>query len=396
MANQRTGLCLSALIAVAGCTAAAKTSSGSSKASSGFFDREAPVNLKVDDSRAVCDTCIRARRLLTLGDTVGPASLFPPWWYLVRDDAGNYWVSQRGTVKVFDKDGRFIRAVGRLGQGPLEFADYPMPFKVDSLGRVYVLDIDNARITVINQDYSLATDLRVPGSPFDLVGLPGKNRYVANMWVPTPELIGLPLHVVKGDSIIASFGLTQHDAAAERPVAARRAIAVDTHERIVAAMLYEYRIAFWSPTGRHLGNVEGSQLNDPPRKDRLGRRINEFMNQIYAVRLDSADRLWVVTWRVRPDWRRFVTEVVDPNGRGIMYKMKDSTVPTHELYTSRVDVIDLDTGMVIARVENSRAKFHSFIGGNQIMAVESTANGDIRLGIWTLTLTSDTLAKGRQ
>lgn len=377
MVNRRTWLCFIGLLILAGCDREAGPSEG-------FFSQESPSNLRLDDRQVVCDTCILARRLLTLGDTAGPGSLFAPWWYLVKDNVGNYWVSQRGAVKVFTDEGEFIHEVGRLGQGPLEFAGNPMPFYADPMGRVHVHDLENARVSIIDRDYRLATDVRLPGGPFALVGLAGMNRYLANMWVPSVEQIGLPLHVVEGGSIVTSFGLTQHDAAAESPLVARRVIAVDDHERIVAARPYEYVIDFWSPTGTHLGKVEGPQLNE--QLNRSGQPY-QLQNEIYAVRLDHEGRLWVLTWRVAPDWRDSMKEVVYPNGQ-MRLEMKDSTASTHELYTSRVDVIDLDTGLLIARHEDKHAKFHSFIGDNEVMAVELAAYGDVRLGIWTLSLTS--------
>lgn len=52
-------------------------------------------------------------------------------------------------VVVFDKNGKFIRAWGKLGQGPGEFSQ-PHSLVLDSKGRVYVADRNNSRIQVFD------------------------------------------------------------------------------------------------------------------------------------------------------------------------------------------------------------------------------------------------------
>lgn len=373
MGNRRVWLCVISLLTLTACDRGGG-------AQQGFFDQESPAYLRVDDREAVCDTCIQASRLRILGDTAGPASIFNPFWFVLKDNVGNYWVSQRGAVKVFSEGGQFVGAVGRLGEGPFEFGNQPMPFYADALGRVHIYDPQNQRITVVNPDFSLAKEVFLPQTVFDIVGLAGTNRYVVNSWVESAEQIGFPLHFMEDDSIIASFGLTQEDAVSESPVVSRRKIAVDDHQRIISAEIYQYIIDVWSPTGRYLGRVEGSQLNDEPRER------DQLPSQLIAVKLDADDRLWVVTRRPRPGWGDFMT--LDMGGRLVL---KDgASVSPRELYTHRVDVIDLSTGLVIARLEREpeQGSFYSFVGGNEIMGLEPTSDGDLRLGIWTLTLTS--------
>lgn len=61
----------------------------------------------------------------------------------VSDGYGN------NRIVVFDRNGKFVRAWGKLGQGPGEFSQ-PHSLVLDSRGRVYVADRNNARIQVFD------------------------------------------------------------------------------------------------------------------------------------------------------------------------------------------------------------------------------------------------------
>ncbi len=61
----------------------------------------------------------------------------------VSDGYGN------NRIVVFDRHGRFLRAWGKLGQGPGEFSQ-PHSIVLDSKGRVYVADRNNSRIQIFD------------------------------------------------------------------------------------------------------------------------------------------------------------------------------------------------------------------------------------------------------
>lgn len=56
-----------------------------------------------------------------------------------------------GRISVFDKDGRFLRTIGRTGTGPGEFRT-PHAIRFDSLGRLIVADRHNHRIQILAKD----------------------------------------------------------------------------------------------------------------------------------------------------------------------------------------------------------------------------------------------------
>ena len=68
---------------------------------------------------------------------------------------------------VLDKTGKFLRAWGKLGQGPGEFSQ-PHSIVLDSKGRVYVADRNNARIQVFDSKGKFLTEWKNIITPWAL------------------------------------------------------------------------------------------------------------------------------------------------------------------------------------------------------------------------------------
>jgi streptogramin lyase len=79
----------------------------------------------------------------------------------VSDGYGN------NRVVVFDKNGKFLRTWGKLGQAPGEFSQ-PHSIVLDSKGRVYVADRNNARIQVFDAKGKFLTEWKNIITPWAL------------------------------------------------------------------------------------------------------------------------------------------------------------------------------------------------------------------------------------
>ena len=76
---------------------------------------------------------------------------------LAVDDAGNVYVSDYGAchVKVFGRDGGFLRVLGRRGQGP---GDLGSPESIEiARGRIFVREVENLRLSVLELDGKYVT-----------------------------------------------------------------------------------------------------------------------------------------------------------------------------------------------------------------------------------------------
>ncbi len=86
------------------------------------------------------------------GEETGPGAVLKPGQYAI--DSGNrvhVYESGEGVIKVFGEDGRFLRNVGRRGQGPGEFGQAAfLGFAPD--GRLLVTDYQNRRTSIFSAD----------------------------------------------------------------------------------------------------------------------------------------------------------------------------------------------------------------------------------------------------
>ena len=108
------------------------------------------------------------------------------------DQQGNIFVPDGyndGRVVKYDKTGRFVKAVGTRGSGPLQF-NTPHSIATDFQGNVYVGDRGNNRVQVLDNNLNLVKMYEGMGSPWAVCvsGGPGPSNpgrqylYVSNSW----------------------------------------------------------------------------------------------------------------------------------------------------------------------------------------------------------------------
>ena len=105
----------------------------------------------VSDRLSVPQTLeVQLREVLTLGgDTSAPSEyLFGAPRFVVTDSKNHIYVADESVmnIRVFDSSGRYVRTIGRRGQGPLEFLSF-RALAINHQDELIVLDRNNARIT---------------------------------------------------------------------------------------------------------------------------------------------------------------------------------------------------------------------------------------------------------
>ena len=336
----------------------------------------------IRESESLCEDCITPTRALIMGDTIGEGYLREAF-HMVRDSAGNYWFGQYEAVKVFDTAGNFVGEVGRAGQGPLEW-DYAMPVHTDRRGRVHIFDSGNYRHTVIGPDFNLIEEQRLPDHVTDVHALGDGDRWVLNMWHPTPDAIGSPLHVLQGGGIVRSFGDYVDPANPRADTDAWRIITTDRANRTYSSARHErYEIQVWSDTGRRITGFFDPGFNDRPFDPEAPQSAdNPPPGTIRALQVDPEDRLWVLSWQLRDDWLDMMEEERGPDGR-VTLEMKPG-LATMDRFDGQIDVIDLTTATVIARTRMEGVVVVDFLGDNALWAGEYVGAGHLRVGIWEI------------
>lgn len=339
----------------------------------------------IRESESLCEDCITLERVLVMGDTIGEGYLREAF-HMVRDSIGNYWFGQYEAVKVFDAAGEFVGEVGRAGEGPLEWAN-AKPVHTDREGRVHIFDSSNYRYSVVAPDFTLVQEQRLPDHLPDARVLGDGERWVLNMWHPTPDAIGFPLHVWEDGEIVLSFGGFVDSANPRADTDAWRIFTTDDAGRTYSAEQYDsYEIQVWSDTGRRITGFLEPGFNDPPHDPEAPESAdNPRPGTIRALRADSEDRLWVLSWQLRDDWLDMMEERRRPDGR-VTLEMKPG-LATMDRFDGQIDVVDLTTATVIARTRMEGVILVDFLGDDALWTGEYAGAGHLRAGIWEIGFT---------
>jgi DNA-binding beta-propeller fold protein YncE len=107
------------------------------------------------------------------------------------DAAGNIFVSDgygNSRVVKYDKNGKFLAAVGSKGSGQLQL-NLPHTLAADANGNIYVGDRSNNRIQVFDNDLKFKASYENVGAPWAVCVSPGPHQYLysSNSWPDTSD-----------------------------------------------------------------------------------------------------------------------------------------------------------------------------------------------------------------
>jgi hypothetical protein len=117
---------------------------------------------------------------LSIGVDLGADEyMFGRLWDIAVADDGTIYAADGDpiVVRVFDRDGNFLRNIGREGQGPGEFGAFPM-LEVLSDGRLAAWDYGNSRLSLLAPDGNLLGSFPGPAGTNRLHAGPADDLYI--------------------------------------------------------------------------------------------------------------------------------------------------------------------------------------------------------------------------
>jgi hypothetical protein len=137
--------------------------------------------------RVPAEWTLAAEEIGRVGDGTDPAEAFYEPAVVRVDGAGRLHVLDTGNdrVQVFDVDGRYLRTLGRSGEGPGDLSR-PMGMWVFGDGEVVIADSGNARLQRFGPGGDPLPAVGLDFVPLDVVGT---DRYLFTLRLPPPTFI---------------------------------------------------------------------------------------------------------------------------------------------------------------------------------------------------------------
>jgi len=233
---------------------------------------------------------------------------------MAADKAGNIFILDSGNqrIQVFGPDGKYVRTIGRRGQGPGEFASLNS-IAVDRKGNFHVLDDAQKRIQVFTPQGEVLKTIPVAKFRLDRIRLLGSGTLVTRGY----EIFGIQgvskekaqPKIVKllgpGLKAIREFGepFDYGDEMTNR-IGNSWYFDVDGEDHIYLCFVYQNRVERYSPEGRLLWRAD-RELNYSTKLIEKGRQeVTANSTRFFAPKLnrvtdalaaDEKGRIWVVT-----------------------------------------------------------------------------------------------------
>ena len=333
-----------------------------------------------------CTSCrIELVKVVTLG-SASDSVLLDDRAQPVRDARGRYyaWGTDPGRIAVYDSGGRFIRAIGRRGQGPGEFRGSGgaiVPGPGDSL-RVF----QPPRIRLFDPEYRYVRGIDLPSGVHGSA-LPLADGRVVYPFMRIRAHEGSPLHILSSEgAIVRSFGIAAPLAVAGCSGCSVRQLAASrSPDRFWAARANTYQVEQWSTSGELLRVfvVERSEWFPARIAAKLTSgelRPNRTTPYLAGIWEDSNSMLWIVGSASRSG----EIDETNPPRRGISIVPRDSATLARYPRRTIVEVIDPASRTVVA--SRSMNETYGEMGDGLVYSRRQDADGFMYVDIWRVVL----------
>jgi hypothetical protein len=307
---------------------------------------------RITDKRT-CTTCaIELTHVARIGTMDGPGALSDLSSVMGQTKSGDYLVLDIRTpaqLLVFDSSGQFKRRVGRKGQGPGEFNFIDGVVPHDD-GTISLFDGRNNRRTRLSASYTVLEETPLlfagisqylPVSATQMI-LVGRNRR-------DPSAYGFPVHILEGDKITRSFGVTgkpDHRMSARNFTLLRRSAALGSNG-VWLITPSSYLIERWSLTGTLLASFRRDaswfKTNERSRVPNLTYPPNPIVGSAW----ESPDKLlWVASVVADPNWKSTLKQQAGPQGIPILQPTSD-----YHYRDAIIEVLDPGSAQLVTSIK---------------------------------------------
>lgn len=328
-----------------------------------------------------CPACrVEVDLEVVLGDTVGAGELPTSVYWVRRDQVGRFFLSfPRSTAPmIFDQRGRFLGSVGGIGDGPGE-ARMPLVYHASG-DSVWVADPVAARISVFRLELPhtrFLTSWRQTGlypPPFAAVPV-SEEGVLVNATIASQDRIGFPLHLLRQDGSIVSFGAEVPEYRPGLPRLSTRILAPARGGGAWVAHSTRYELERYDGSGKLLGRWTRSVPWFPANRGEVPADLELAPEpRSIAVAEDHRGLLWILL--LVPDPRHREAFGPDPHpsppGRPQILVMENPNL----YFDTVVEVFDPVRGRILAstRLDESLVALLGMSGTDMLSA--SSASSD--------------------
>jgi hypothetical protein len=283
---------------------------------------------------------------------------------IVRDSRGRY-----AAVSVDFRQLLIFDAAGKLLDSPRPTYGRIVRLFVDPTGAVQAYDSTSGSLLTFDGNYQVKTKTELPHDP----ALPlGGGRFLVENQIPTPALVGHPLHVMSKDgNIVRSFGADGSPVHSEDAFKNRRVVCLNPDGTIWSIAPGGRLLERWdTATGRRLSQVtvKSTWFRESSRPAPQDQVANPIILTIWA----EEDLVWILYRVADPQWiprRRPERELGAAQGKNA--DLRSDWV---------LEAVRSDTGSVVAMKSFDRILLRR--AGSRAIASE-TASAKRGVELWT-------------
>jgi hypothetical protein len=255
---------------------------------------------------------------------------------LAVDKDGNLFIldSKESCIKVFDNSGKYVRSIGRRGQGPGEIGGASSMSIPLGSNELIVVDISNSRLAFFSTDGRFIKNVRLRGTISGVTLDSHRNVYLSFTEFSPGELRDIlrKLRKMNPDMSNVLAEIVSHSMDESRnPFKPWESWIVDDKDRLIYGDAKTYEIRYFGPDGKQVRRIireydllkvsqeDIDEFRNRPTPPGLSMARNfDFSSHHAAYRsffVDDLGNLFIQTWERTADNRQDIHDIFDAEGR---------------------------------------------------------------------------------